>query len=69
LTQQAINELVAEYDSIKTFQASLLMARKNLAARYLKRPYADLKQPDAEPSRNAFWRLVSEVVMLALEES
>ena len=39
--RRAINELITEYDSAKTFQALLLMARKNLAARYLKRPRAD----------------------------
>src|ERR1700722_7396354 len=41
--RRAINELIAEYDSPKTFQALLLIAMKNLAARYLKRPRADLK--------------------------
>lgn len=66
--RRAINEIIAEYDSAKTFQASLLIARKNLAARYLERPYADLKLPDVEPSRNAFWLMVSEAVELALEE-
>jgi len=67
--RRAINELIAQYDSAKTFQASLLMARKNLAARHLKRPYANLKLPDPEPNRDAFWLMVSEAVMLALEES
>ena len=66
--RQAMNELIAEYDSAKTFQASLLMARKNLSARYLKRPRAGLKLPDVEQSRNAFWRMVSGTVEFALEE-
>jgi hypothetical protein len=66
--RRAINEVIAEYDSPKTFQASLLMARKNLAARYLKRPRADLKQPDVELSRNAFWRMVSGTVEFVLEK-
>ena len=65
--RRAMNEVIAEYDSAKTFQASLLTARKNLAARYLKRPCADLKLPDAQPCRNAFWRMVSGTVELALE--
>src|SRR6266853_5159063 len=45
--RRAMNEIVAEYYSAKTLQASLLMATKNLAARYLKRLRADLKLPDA----------------------
>jgi hypothetical protein len=47
----------------------LLFARKALAVRYLRQPQADLKLPDAETSRNAFWLTVSEAVSLALEES
>jgi hypothetical protein len=66
--RRAINELIAEYNSAKAFQASLLIARKNLAARYIKRPHADLKLPDAEPCRNAFWRMVSGTVEFTLEE-
>ena len=66
--RRAINELIAEYDSAKTFQASLLMARKNLAARYLKRPRADLKLPDVEPCKNAFWLMVSGTVEFTLEK-
>jgi hypothetical protein len=66
--RQVINEIIAEYNSAKTFQASLLMATKNVAARYLKRPRADLKLPDVESSRNAFWRMVSETVEFTLEE-
>ena len=66
--RQAMNELIAEYDSAKTFQASLLMARKNLAARYLKRPRADLKLPDVEQCRTAFWQMVSGTVEFTLEE-
>ena len=65
---RAINELIAEYDSAKTFQASLLMVRKNLAARYLKRPRADLKLSDVEPCRNAFWLMVSGTVEFTLEK-
>ena len=65
--RRAINELLAEYNSPKAFQASLLMARKNLAARYLKRPRAGLKLPDVEQSRNAFWRMVSGTAESALE--
>src|SRR6202035_3835920 len=57
--QRAINKIIAEYDSPKTFQASLLLATKNLATLYLKRRRSDLKLPDAEQSRNAFWRVVS----------
>ena len=66
--RRAISELLAEYNSPKAFQASLLMATKNLAARYLKRPRAGLKLPDVEQSRNAFWRMVSGTVEFALEE-
>jgi hypothetical protein len=66
--RRAINEIIAECDSLKTFQASLLMATKNLAVRYLKRPRANLKLPDVESSRNAFWRMVSETVEFTLEE-
>jgi hypothetical protein len=66
--RQAIDEIIAEYDSLKTFQASLLIARKNLAARYLKRPHAGLKLPDVEPCRNAFWQMVSGTVEFTLEE-
>jgi hypothetical protein len=39
--RRAINEIVAEYSSAETFHASLFIASKNLAARYLKRPRAD----------------------------
>ena len=66
--RQAINEIIAEYNSPMALQASLLMARKNLAARYLKRPRADLKLPDVELCRNAFWRMVSGTVEFTLEE-
>ena len=66
--RRAINELIAECDSAKTFQASLLMARKNLAARYLKRPRGDLKLPDVEQCRTAFWQMVSGTVEFTLEE-
>ena len=66
--RRAINEITAEYDSAKTFQASLLMATKNLAARYLKRPRADLKLPDVEQCKNAFWLMVSGTVEFTLEE-
>ena len=66
--RRAINELIAEYELAKTFQASLLMARKNLAARYVKRPRANLKLPDVERCRNAFWRMVSGTVEFTLEE-
>ena len=67
--RRALNELIAEYSSAKSFQASVLIARKSLAARYLKRSFADLKPPNAEPSGDAFWRMVSEALELALEES
>jgi hypothetical protein len=66
--RRAINEIIAEYNSPKAFQASLLMAAKNLAAQYLKRLRADLELPDVESSRNAFWRMVSETVEFNLEE-
>jgi hypothetical protein len=66
--RQAVNEVVAEYDSPKAFEAVLLIATKNLAARYLKRPRADLKLPDVEQCRNAFWRMVSETLELTLRE-
>ena len=66
--RRAINEIIAEYDSAKTFQALLLIAGNNLAARYLKRPRADLKLPDVESSRNAFWLMVCGTVEFALEE-
>ena len=66
--RRAISELLAEYNSPKAFQASLLMARKSLAARYLKRPRAGLKLPDVEPCRNVFWRMVSGAVEFTLEE-
>jgi hypothetical protein len=66
--RRAINELVAEYNSPKAFQTSLLMATKNLAARYLNRPRADLKPADVESNRNAFWRMVSGAVEFALEK-
>lgn len=66
--RRAVGEIIAEYDSPKTFQASLLIARKNLAARYLKRPRAGLKLPDVEPCRNAFCRMVSGTVEFTLEE-
>jgi hypothetical protein len=66
--RRAINELIAEYDSSKTFQASLLVARKNLAARYLKCPRAGLKLPDVELCRNAFWQMVSGTVEFTLED-
>lgn len=46
--RRAINEIIAEYDSANTFQASPSMARKNLAARYVKRPLAELKMPEVE---------------------
>jgi hypothetical protein len=66
--RRAINEIIAEYNSVKTFQASLLMARKNLAARYLKCPRAELKLPDVEPSKDAFRRVVSGTVELTSEK-
>jgi hypothetical protein len=66
--RRAINELIAEYNSPKAFQASLLMATKNLAVRYLKLPRADLKLPDFEECRNAFWQMVSGTVEFTLEE-
>jgi hypothetical protein len=44
------------------------MARKNLASRYLKRPRADLKLPDVERCRNAFWQMVSGTVEFTLEK-
>jgi hypothetical protein len=66
--RRAINEIIADYDSAKTFQALLLIARKNLAARYLKRPRADLKVPDVKPCKNAFWQVVSRTVEFTLEE-
>jgi hypothetical protein len=67
--RRAINELIAEYNSPRAFQASQLMATKNLAARYLRRrPHADLKLPDVESSRNAFLRMVSRTVEFTIEE-
>jgi hypothetical protein len=66
--RRAINELIARYNSANTLQSALLMARKNLAARYLKRPRAGLKLPDVEPCRDAFWRMVSGTVEFTLEK-
>jgi hypothetical protein len=66
--RRAINELIAECNSAKTFQVLLLIARKNLAVRYIKRPRPDLKLPDAGTSRNAFWRMVSGAVEFTFEE-
>ena len=66
--RRAVDELIAEYNRPKGFQSSLFIARKTLAARYLKRPHADVKLPDAEPIRSAFWLMVSEAVTLPLEE-
>jgi hypothetical protein len=66
--RRAINELIAECNSPEVLQASVLIARKTLAARYLKRPYADLKLPDIESCRSTFWRMVSGTVELSLEK-
>ena len=67
--RKAIAEVIAEYNTGEGFRKMLLFARKALAVRYLRQPQADLKLPDAETSRNAFWLTVSEAVSLALEES
>jgi hypothetical protein len=45
-----------------------LIARKNLAARYLKHSRAGLKLPDVEQCRNAFWQMVCGTVEFTLEE-
>jgi hypothetical protein len=66
--RKLITKVIARYDSADDFRASLLTAKKLVATRYLKQPYADLMLPEVEPSRNAFWLMVSEAVELALEE-
>ena len=65
--RKVITRVVERYNSAKDFQAALLTARKLVGVRYLKQPYADLKLPDLETSRTAFWLRVSEAVGLALE--
>jgi hypothetical protein len=66
--RKVIAKAIAKYDSVDDFRSALRTARKLVGMRYLKQPYADLKLPDVETSRNAFWLMVSEAVELALEE-
>ena len=66
--RKVIIQVIARYDSADHFRASLLTARKLVGMRYLKQPYADLKLPDAETSRNAFWLMVAEAVDFTLED-
>ena len=65
--RKVMTKIVGRYNSKKDFQAALLAARKLVGVRYLKQPYADLKVPDLETSRTAFWLMVSEAVNFALE--
>lgn len=65
--RRAIDDLIAEYYSPKAFRTSLLIAKRTLAARYLKRPYAEQTLPSVESSTTAFWLMVAEAVNLALE--
>lgn len=64
--RKAIDEIVARYRGVD-FQSSLLLARRALAARYLRQLRGDLKLPDVEVSKNAFWLTVAEAINLALE--
>jgi hypothetical protein len=65
----ALAKTMADYDSAQDFRRLLLGARKLLAAPYLTNPNADLKLPDVETSRKAFWQMVSEAVELALQKT
>ena len=67
--RQAIRAIIAEHKSRKSFHAWLSLGREVLAVRYLKCPPGELKLPDVESSRNAFWLMVSQAVNSALEES
>ena len=66
--RKVIIKVIAGYDSADHFRAALLTARKLVGMRYLKQPYADLKLPDVETSRNAFWLMVGEAVDFTLED-
>ena len=64
--RKVITKILGRYNSAEDFQAALLVARKVVGVRHLKQPYADLKLPDLETSRTAFWLMVSEAINFGL---